>query len=231
MKIKATVKKRIAGLAFILFYLALLFAMFFVSAGKLDFPSAWISLSMYSLTSIINVFTVDPELISERLQLGGEKVNRKDQILASISYLFLFPTTIIVAGLDLGRFGWTQSFPVVIQIIGLILYVLGNLFSRWAMANNRYFSTFVRIQKDRGHVVETGGPYQFVRHPGYAGAILAAIVLPLALGSVYAIAPALIGCVGFIIRTNMEDNQLKSELAGYPEYANKVKYRLLPWVW
>ena len=231
MKIKATVKKRIAGLAFILFYLALLFAMFFVSAGKLDFPFAWISLSMYSLTSIINVFTVDPELISERLQLGGEKVNRKDQILASISYLFLFPTTIIVAGLDLGRFGWTQSFPVVIQIIGLILYVLGNLFSRWAMANNRYFSTFVRIQKDRGHVVESGGPYQFVRHPGYAGAILAAIVLPLALGSVYAIAPALIGCVGFIIRTNMEDNQLKSELAGYPEYANKVKYRLLPWVW
>ena len=224
-------KKQISGLVFVLIYIAFFWAILFWSAGKVNLPFAWITLAIYLLTSVSSVFLVEPGLVSERLQFGGKGVNRKDQILASVSFLFFFPLTLVVAGLDLGRFGWTQSFPPAIQAAGVVIYVFGNLIARWAVASNRFFSTFVRIQEDRGHVVESGGPYRFIRHPGYAGAILAAIALPLALGSIYALAPALIGSIGFIIRTYLEDNQLKNELAGYLEYASRVRYRLFPGGW
>jgi protein-S-isoprenylcysteine O-methyltransferase Ste14 len=108
---------------------------------------------------------------------------------------------------------------------------LGNLFGRWAMVSNKYFSTFVRIQVDRNHKVQTGGPYRLIRHPGYAGAILAAMALPLAIGSICAIAPALVGCIGLVVRTALEDDVLIDGLKGYRDYSLKVRYRLLPGVW
>jgi protein-S-isoprenylcysteine O-methyltransferase Ste14 len=231
MEIKTGFRYRIAGLVFILFYLALMFGLHFYAAGTGQLPFSWITLGSFALITFLNVFLVEPELISERLQFGGERVNQKDQLLASVSFLFLLPISLIVAGLDCGRFIWTKNLPLPLQISGVILYTLGNLLFRWAMYRNRHFSTFVRIQEDRGHQVESGGPYQYVRHPGYAGAILAALTLPLALGSLVALGPALIGCIGLILRTILEDNQLKSELAGYQEYATKVRFRLLPWVW
>jgi len=231
VNIKAGSRQQIAGFIFILFYLTLLFAAHFIAAGMIQLPFSWITLGTFSVISILNVFLVEPELISERLQFGGEGVNRKDQIIATASAMFVLPIPLIIAGLDLGRFIWTHSFPITVQIAGVILYNMGNLFFRWAMYSNRYFSTYVRIQEDRGHEVATGGPYRFVRHPGYAGAILSAVTLPLALGSLYAFLSVFIGCIGLILRTMMEDNQLRRELAGYPEYASRVRYRLLPGIW
>ena len=231
MNIKAGGRQRIAGFIFILFYLAVLFALHFIAAGRVQLPFSWITLGTFSVINILNVFLVEPELIAERLQFGGEGVNRKDQILATATALFALPISLMIAGLDRGRFLWTQSFPVAVQIAGVVLYILGNLLFRWAMHSNRYFSTYLRIQTDRGHQVATGGPYRFVRHPGYAGAILSAVTLPLALGSLYAFPSAFIGCVGLVLRTIMEDNQLQHELAGYPEYASKVRFRLLPGIW
>jgi protein-S-isoprenylcysteine O-methyltransferase Ste14 len=221
----------IRGFVVILFYLALLFVIFFASAGTIDILSAWIALGSYAAISIINFFLVDPELVSERVQMGGKGVNHIDRVLASVSFAFIYPLTLIVAGLDIGRYHWTQSFPFVIQIIAMILYTFGNLLGRWAMVSNKYFSTFVRIQEDRDHEVESGGPYRYIRHPGYAGIILAAMTLPLAIGSVYAIAPAVVGCIGFVVRTALEDKTLISGLKGYRDYTSKVRYRLLPGVW
>lgn len=221
----------IRGFILLLFYIAFFFVIFFAAAGTIDIPFAWIALGCYAAISIINFFLVDPELISERLQMGGKGVNHIDRVLASVSYAFIYPLTLIVAGLDVGRYHWTQSVPFLIQSFALILYVFGNLFGRWAMVNNKYFSTFVRIQEDRDHKVESGGPYRYIRHPGYAGAILAAMSLPLALGSFYAISPALVGCIGFVVRTALEDKTLISGLKGYRDYAKKVRYRLLPGVW
>ena len=221
----------VSGFVFILFYLTLLFAIFFVAAGNINILSAWISLGLYSIVSIINLFLVDPDLISERLQMGGKGVNQKDRMLASMSFLFLYPLTLIIAGLDIGRFHWTRSYSLVIQISAFILFGLGNLLGLWAMANNKYFSTFVRIQEDRDHEVVSGGPYQYIRHPGYAGTILSAITLPLVLGSVYALVPALVGCIGFVVRTALEDEILINRLEGYRDYTQKVHYRLLPGVW
>lgn len=221
----------LGGLIFILIYLTFLFAIFFIAAGTSNIPSAWVSLGAYSIISIINVFLVDPDLVSERMQMGGKGVNQKDRILASVSFAFLTPITLIIAGLDIGRFHWTQSYSLFIQVVAILLYILGNLFARWAMGCNKYFSTFVRIQEDRHHQVESGGPYRFIRHPGYAGAILSGMVLPLALGSIYALVPALVGCIGFVVRTSWEDIELLQNLNGYRDYASKVRYRLLPGVW
>jgi protein-S-isoprenylcysteine O-methyltransferase Ste14 len=219
------------GFVFILFYAGFLLAIFFLAAGSIKISSGWVSLGSYTLISIINLFLVDPSLISERLQFGGKGVNQKDRILAFGSFLFFYPLTLIVAGLDVGRFHWTPRYSLSLQVFAFSLYNLGTLLGSWAMVSNKYFSTFVRIQKDRDHEVQSSGPYRYIRHPGYAGTILSAMALPLALGSVYAIVPAFIGSVGFIIRTALEDTKLISGLEGYHEYASKVRYRLLPGVW
>ncbi len=108
---------------------------------------------------------------------------------------------------------------------------MGSAISSWAMVANKFFSTIVRIQKERGHYVVTGGPYKYVRHPGYSGAIIVSFSIPLLLGSVWALVPAIIGDCILIFRTVLEDNTLKKELQGYNEYASSVRYRLIPGIW
>jgi protein-S-isoprenylcysteine O-methyltransferase Ste14 len=101
----------------------------------------------------------------------------------------------------------------------------------WSMAANAFFAQTVRIQEDRGHTVATGGPYRYVRHPGYVGGILFQVATPLILGSVWALIPAGLTVCLTIIRTALEDRTLLEELDGYKEYAGRVRYRLLPGVW
>jgi protein-S-isoprenylcysteine O-methyltransferase Ste14 len=97
--------------------------------------------------------------------------------------------------------------------------------------SNYYFSTLVRIQIDRDHKVATTGPYELVRHPGYSGFILSSLGVPLILGSLWALIPAFITGILFVIRTILEDRTLYSELEGYKEFSEKTKYRLIPGIW
>jgi len=99
------------------------------------------------------------------------------------------------------------------------------------MKENTFLSRHVEIQKDRGHKVITTRPYGFVRHPMYIGATILMLCLPVALGSLYALIPAVFFVIFIIIRTVLEDKTLHKELEGYAEYAKKTKYRLLPGVW
>jgi protein-S-isoprenylcysteine O-methyltransferase Ste14 len=101
----------------------------------------------------------------------------------------------------------------------------------WAMVSNPFFSTMVRIQTDRGQTVATGGPYRWVRHPGYVGYILSAVSTALLLGSLWALVPAVLTGVLLVVRTALEDRTLLEELEGYEEYARQVRYRLVPGVW
>ena len=101
----------------------------------------------------------------------------------------------------------------------------------WALWVNRFFSSVVRIQTDRGHKVVRNGPYRFVRHPGYAAGIVSLISLPLVLGSMWGLIPAGLMVLLLIIRTHLEDTTLQKELAGYVDYTKRVRYRLLPWIW
>lgn len=218
------------GFIVIAVYLISLVVILFVSAGRMDWPMGWASMGIYTVVSVVNFFLADPELVEERSEMRTG-VRAWDVVLASLSFVFFFPVTLFIAGLDVGRFGWSPSFPAVAQLIALAVFGLGNALGSWAAVTNRYFSTFMRIQEDRDHQVASSGPYRYVRHPGYAGVILASVALPISLGSLRALLPALVGSAGFVVRTALEDRTLLEELSGYREYAHRVRYRLLPGIW
>ena len=136
----------------------------------------------------------------------------------------------IVAGLD-HRFVWSPAFPLWLIVLGFILTSLGYAFAAWAMAENRFFSSVVRIQTDRGHAVCDSGPYGLVRHPGYAGNIPPLLGIVLALGSVWALIPAVATLIIAVVRTALEDQTLQEELPGYRDYARRVRYRLIPGIY
>jgi protein-S-isoprenylcysteine O-methyltransferase Ste14 len=169
-----------------------------------------------------------PELMAERSKFGkAQNVKSWDKLLAPLMAVsFSFPL-VIVAGLD-HHFGWSPVFPVWLNILGFILIVPGYVFSGWAFVENRFFSTVVRIQTDRGHRVCDSGPYRIVRHPGYAGNVLALPGIVLALGSVWTIIPVIAALIIAVIRTALEDKTLQEELHGYRDYVRRVRYRLIP---
>jgi len=199
-----------------------------VSAGKIDWLYAWVYIISSVLVIIINACIFPPELISER----GRKKDNVEKWDRMVSGLLILPwlALYIVSGLDI-RFGLSLELAAWIHISGLAIYILGNAFVSWAMISNIYFSTAVRIQYDRGHTVSIGGPYRFMRHPGYVGMIIYLLATPLILGSIWAFIPASLTGILFIIRTAFEDNTLKNKLEGYKEYAERVKYRLIPGIW
>jgi protein-S-isoprenylcysteine O-methyltransferase Ste14 len=211
-------------------YFLFLAAVLLAPARRLDWSMAWAFLSVYLAVIVVAFFVVDPDLIRERSRMGPG-VKRCDVALASVSFVCFFPLTLLVAGLDAGRFEWSPPFPVAAQPLALAVFALATAFSLWAEATNRFFSTFVRIQTDRGHRVVTDGPYAYVRHPGYAGQVMASLALALALGSLLALVPAFVGSCLLAVRTLFEDRTLMDELDGYREYASRVRSRLLPGVW
>ncbi len=173
-----------------------------------------------------------PGLLAERQNIEKIQVAKAwDKVLAPLMALMSigFPL-VIVAGLD-HRFGWSPVFPLWIIVLGIILITLGYAFSMWALVENRFFSSVVRIQADRGHVVCDSGPYRIVRHPGYAGYILPLLGIVLALGSLWTLIPAAVALVIAVIRTALEDRTLQEELPGYQEYARRVRYRLFPGIY
>ena len=137
---------------------------------------------------------------------------------------------LIVASLDSGRFGWSNV-PLSVHIAGWAGLAVAFLFASWAMLSNTYASRTVRIQSDRGHQVVTTGPYRYVRHPMYVGTIFFGVCTPLFLGSWWALVPGGLLAGLFVVRTALEDRTLREELPGYAEYAERVRYRLLPGVW
>jgi len=191
---------------------------------------AWAVLGIYFVAKAAAFALLDPELIRERAA-PGPGVDRGDVVLATLGYLGLYPATFVVAGLDAVRFGPAVPIPQSIQVAALLVYVLGYGFAFWAIRSNPFFATFVRIQEDRNHSVVSSGPYALVRHPGYAGALVAHLAVPFALGSIWALLPAAVGTLFFVARTSREDQTLRDHLDGYREYQARVRWRLLPGVW
>jgi protein-S-isoprenylcysteine O-methyltransferase Ste14 len=136
----------------------------------------------------------------------------------------------IVAGLD-QRYGWTGSFPLAAQIVALAVCALGYALVVWATAANAFFSQIVRIQSECGHAVVTGGPYRYVRHPAYVGAILYELAAPVLLASWWALIPSGLNAILLVLRTALEDRTLQTGLTGYADYARQVRHRLLPGIW
>ena len=212
-------------------YMLILGAILFISAGRLDWVMGWLYMAMYTCMTVIALLVVplDPELVEERTQIK-EGVKEWDKRLTVVGSV-LYPLAIlVVAGLD-ARFGWSPQIPIALQLAALIFAVLGELISIWATSVNKFYGRFVRIQKERGHAVATGGPYQFVRHPSYVGTILSELATPIMLGSWWALIPGALDAILFVVRTALEDRTLQAELDGYKDYTACVHYRLLPGVW
>ena len=169
-----------------------------------------------------------PGLLAERQNTGNFKDAKPwDKVLAPLMATSLGFPMVIVAGLD-HRYGWSPGFPLWLVVAGFILVTLGYAFAAWAFAENRFFFSVVRIARDQGHAVCDTGPYRFVRHPGYAGNVPPLLGIVLALGSVWTLIPASVALVIAVIRTVLEDQALQEELPGYRDYAQRVRYRLIP---
>jgi protein-S-isoprenylcysteine O-methyltransferase Ste14 len=206
-------------------------ACLFLSSGRLDWIWAWAWLGVGAGILVFNTLVVMPKNLEMVAERGRVKEDTKDwdkvmSLLGVVGQLSIW----IVAGLD-ARWGWSPPLHWVVHVVALLLVTLGYLMFSWAMMSNKFFSGVVRIQKDRGHTVETGGPYRYVRHPGYVGWIVLCLATSLALGSLWALTPAVLSVVLTVVRTALEDRTLREELPGYEEYAQRVRYRLLPGVW
>ena len=172
-----------------------------------------------------------PGLIAERQNMEkAQSAKAWDKVLAPLMALSMTFPMVIVAGLD-HRFAWSPVFPLWLIVLGFALLSLGYAFAAWALIENRFFSSVVRIQVERGHVVCDSGPYRIVRHPGYAGNILALLGIVLALSSMWTLIPAAVALIIAVIRTVLEDQALQDELPGYRDYARCVRYRLIPGIY
>jgi protein-S-isoprenylcysteine O-methyltransferase Ste14 len=172
-----------------------------------------------------------PGLMAERQNIENiQNAKAWDKVLAPLMAVSIGFPLVIVAGLD-HRHGWSPEFPLWLIVLGFILISIGYAFAAWALAENRFFSSVVRIQTDRGHVVCDTGPYRVVRHPGYAGNIPPLVGIVLALGSVWTLVPAAVALIIAVIRTSLEDQTLQEELPGYRDYARRVHYRLIPGIY
>ena len=210
---------------------ALLGAIMFLCAGRLDWWAAWAYLAMAIGGSAIIGLTIgrtNPEVINQR---GDTREGQKgwDKVLIAIYGVFSV-AVFAVAGLDAGRYGWSDM-AAVFRVLGVLGLVVEFWMIWWVMANNAFLSTVVRVQADRGHQVATTGPYRIVRHPMYVALILLWLATPLFLGSWWAMVPAALCIACLVVRTALEDRTLQAELPGYTEYAQQTRYRLLPGLW
>ncbi|MGX8013761.1 methyltransferase family protein [Mesorhizobium sp. ORM8.1] len=207
-------------------------ALLFVSAGTLHWQGAWVYLVLMvalSLTLGVALARRDPGLMNERLSPPIQKdQTAADKVLLSILLIGIF-AWLALMGLDF-RYGWSAA-PPWVQVIGALVLLISIWICYLTMMENSFAAPVVKIQGERGQTVITTGPYSYVRHPMYSGAILFFAGTALLLGSWWGLASVLFFLVLLAIRTFIEEQALRTGLRGYDEYAARVRYKLVPMVW
>jgi len=202
-----------------------------VIGGNLAWWQAWLYSLLIVATGIGGRQWAEyrhPGLTAERQNIENfQNAKPWDKVLAPLMAVSITFPLVIVAGLD-HRYNWSPEFPLSLNTFGFFLITLGYGFAAWALAENRFFYSVVLVRADRGHVLCDRGPYRIVRHPGYAGNIIALFGIALALGSVWTLIPVAVASAISVLRTALEDQTLQDELPGYQEYAHRVRYRLIP---
>jgi protein-S-isoprenylcysteine O-methyltransferase Ste14 len=208
----------------------LMASVIFIAGGRLLYWQALLYVGLAMLGAILaQVLSPNKSnLAAHRANtaLSGETWDR--QILGVLFLLNLL--TFVTAGLDSGRFGWSGPVPLIATAIGSVAMVLGQFLFALARRANTFFASTVQIQADRSHAVCMTGPYRVVRHPGYLGMVTSVVGFPLVIGSYWAFIPVALTAVLLLLRVQLEDQFLGERLAGYQEYANKVKFKLIPFV-
>jgi len=206
----------------------------FTLAGRINILGFWIYMAVAILYQVISLLIIVPRYpafvdLDEARKVRHTDERQWDKVilwaLAGSTFLMYG-----LAALDLGRLHVSQL-SMWFAMPGVVLYVVGSALNQWAMVHNPHFERVVRIQHEREHRVARTGPYSHVRHPGYLGSVLFYVAFPLISGSTLALCGGMLGMIGILVRTSLEDRTLRDELAGYAEYAQKVKYRLIPHVW
>jgi protein-S-isoprenylcysteine O-methyltransferase Ste14 len=198
----------------------------FGAAGRVDLPLYWVYVAIIAALSVGGLYLIGEDLARERTRPGGKPPPWSLRLA-----MVLCPLHWAIAGFDRGRVHWSDAVPLALRLVALVVLVLGLALTLWAMHVNRFFSSAVRIQTDRGHRVVDSGPYRWVRHPGYLGAIPAITASGLVLCSWLATALGALGSLWLLWRTRTEDRLLRAELPGYEAYAARVRWRLLPGLW
>jgi protein-S-isoprenylcysteine O-methyltransferase Ste14 len=209
----------------------LFYAIIFVSAGSIFYWQGWTYVIIGFFMIILNftAFKLDSGLLKERSK-PGEGAKAWDKLILGLSFLVTI-IIYLIAGLDSGRFHWSPDYHWSVYLLGIILTIAGQLLFLIAQKQNKFFSSTVRIQTDRGHTVCESGLYKVVRHPAYLGLIIQTIGFPFLFGSLWSIIPVSISIGLLLTRTHMEDKTLKNELKGYIEYSGKTRYKLVPYIW
>jgi protein-S-isoprenylcysteine O-methyltransferase Ste14 len=215
-----------------LVWILVLGALLFVPAGTLHWPAGWVFLGLMAVTGIgcgLWLAKYNPALLAERMrppmQADQPAADKKIVLAFGFAILILFVTI----GLD-ERFHGSRM-PLALQVLGLVLLVFSTVFIMWVFHENSFAAAVVKVQAERGHHVVTTGPYAFVRHPMYTGAVLFMVGIPLFLGSWWGVATSPIFAILFAVRTGIEEDTLMSGLPGYTDYAARVRYRLVPGLW
>jgi protein-S-isoprenylcysteine O-methyltransferase Ste14 len=203
----------------------------FLSAGRITYFQGWLFFATNIGTTLIHFFAYpkDSELIEERSKIK-EDAKTWDKLLLSVSGL-IYLVTIIIPGLDSGRYHWSPDFSWPVYATGIFLMIMGQIIFLRALRENKFFSSIVRIQKERGHVVCDTGIYKIVRHPGYTGMIISLLGIPFITGSAWSMSTTTVAVILIFVRTILEDKTLNNELEGYTEYIKKTRYKLIPLVW
>jgi protein-S-isoprenylcysteine O-methyltransferase Ste14 len=207
-------------------------ALLALAAGRLDWLWAGLFLALFAaLTALayLVVLPADPGLAAERSS-GRREAAKLDRGVAGLMSIFLPVALLVVAGLG-ERFAWPPALPTAVRISGAVIAVLGYLFTLWALAANTFFSNVMRIQEERGHRVVSDGPYRFVRHPGYAGFLVFWVGTALMLGSLWSLIPVALLAAATAHRSLREEETLREGLVGYVDYADRVRFRLVPGIW
>jgi protein-S-isoprenylcysteine O-methyltransferase Ste14 len=213
-------------------WIVALAALLFVPAGTWHWPAAWVFLGFMTAIGLgfgLWLSKTDPALLAERMRAPIQP----DQPAADKKLILVLGLAILIWFITVGlekRFHWSDM-SIAWQALGLVLLALSSAFIAWVFNENSYASAMVRLQSERGHHVISSGPYAFVRHPMYSGAIVFLVGIPLLLGSWWGTAMSPIFVILFGIRTRIEEKTLTAGLPDYSDYAARVRYRLVPGMW
>ena len=213
--------------------LAIMLVLLFVPAGTLDWPAAWVFLVEFGLASSLITRWLqrhNPALLEERMKPLIQREQKPWDRRLMKAFLFLWCAWFVIMSWDAVRFGWSHV-PLWLQVIGAVAIAVAMYIMFLIMRTNSFAVPVVKIQAERGHRVVSDGPYAVVRHPMYGGTLLLIAGIPLLLGSWLGLAVAPLIVLLFAVRAVMEERTLMAELPGYTDYATRVRYRLVPFVW
>ncbi len=208
-------------------------ALLFGAAGTIRWPAGWAYLILFFVGALwITLFLArhDPALLAERMKIPVQKGQPFWDKILILPMIVAWCAWLVLMGLDAVRFRWS-AMPLWLQCAGGALIVLSFWMFARVFRENPFLTAVVKIQTERGHRVISTGPYAAVRHPLYAAVLIYLPANALLLGSWYGLAGSFVLSGGLVFRTAMEDRELRRGLAGYAEYAARVRYRLIPFVW